>query len=161
MSARQRRKRADPALTLPQSARGMRGVEDGDFRMKTVGAVVLASGMLLGASAGQAADTSYVRVMSCKGPDAAMELYVPEGVLTGAIPSKPLINGLYALDLSGALKGKHLEHVHIREGADHKSIVVDQYTRGLPLTTIPMAGGTVNFDNRFGTNAKCEKYSSQ
>ena len=129
--------------------------------MKTMGAAVLACATLLGAGTGQAAEISYVRVMSCKGPDAAMELYVPEGVLTGAIPSKPLINGLYALDLSGALKGKHLERVHIREGADHKSIVVDQYTRGLPPTTIPMEGGTVDFDNRFGTSAKCEKYSSR
>lgn len=99
-----------------------------------------------------------VRVMSCQGPDAAMEIYLPEAVLTGAIAPSPRMDGFYMLDLSAAHKGKHLEPVHISATPDHKFLIVDQYTRGLPPTKIPLAGGTVNFDNRFGTKAKCEPY---
>ncbi len=32
---------------------------------------------------------------------------------------------------------------------------IDQYTRKLPTTRIPVNGGTVDFDQRFGTGAKC------
>ena len=108
-----------------------------------------------------AADPAMVRVVSCQGPDAAMEIYLPELLLTGAIPTPPRIEGWYLLDLSAAGKGKHLEPVHIGVSPDKKFLIVDQYTRGLPPTKIPMAGGTVNFDNRFGTNAKCTPYATQ
>jgi hypothetical protein len=40
-------------------------------------------------------------------------------------------------------------------------VIVDQYTRKLPATRIPVGGGTVNFDNRFGTNAKCDAFNQK
>ena len=45
--------------------------------------------------------------------------------------------------------------------ADGKSVIVNQYTRGLPPTRIPVDGGTVDFDQRFGTQAKCGPFQSQ
>ena len=122
----------------------------------------IAAALLLTAVPALARDGAMVRVITCKGPDAAMEIYIPEDVLTGALsPKNGVVDALYALDLSGALKGKHLERVHITQSPDHKGIVMTQYTRGLPPTAIPEAGGTVNFDNRFGTHAVCSKFSLQ
>ena len=68
--------------------------------------------------------------------------------------------GYYALDLSEANKGKPLEPVRISFSPDRKTVVVNQYTRGLPPTRIPVAGGTVDFDNRFGTAAKCGPFQA-
>ena len=48
-----------------------------------------------------------------------------------------------------------------KKPADKKTVIVDQYTRGLPPTRIPVAGGTVDFDQRFGTAAKCGPFRSQ
>ena len=44
---------------------------------------------------------------------------------------------------------------------DKKSVIVDQYTRKLPPTRVPVAGGTVDFDKRFGTAAKCGPFQAQ
>jgi hypothetical protein len=143
---------------MPQSAREMHAGEAGMI-MRILGRAIAAVALLSGAA--QAREGAMERVVTCKGPDASMEIYVPEDALTGAVPPKGgVIDGLYALDLSGALKGKHLERVHITESPDHKGIVVNQYTRGLPTTTIPKDGGTVNFDNRFGTHAVCGKFGA-
>ena len=52
-----------------------------------------------------------------------------------------------------------LEPVRLRSTKDNKSIVLDQFTRkGLKPATIPLAGGTLDFDQRFGTNARCEAF---
>jgi hypothetical protein len=69
--------------------------------------------------------------------------------------------GYYALDLTDANKGKMLEPVRVTLSADKTTVIVDQYTRGLPPTRIPTAGGTVDFDQRFGTAAKCGPFRSQ
>ncbi len=122
---------------------------------------IAAFGLLAGAVPASAADGGMERVMSCQGPDAAMEIYLPEAILTGAIATPPRIEGFYVLDLSAAHKGKHLEPVHIGVSADHKFLIVDQYTRGLPVTRIPIGGGTVDFDNRFGSKAVCRPYNAQ
>jgi hypothetical protein len=45
--------------------------------------------------------------------------------------------------------------------ADGKTVIVNQHTRGLPPTKIPVGGGTVDFDQRFGTGAKCGPFQSQ
>ncbi len=45
--------------------------------------------------------------------------------------------------------------------ADGKTVIVNQYTRGLPPTRIPVGGGTVDFDQRFGTGAKCGPFQAQ
>jgi hypothetical protein len=45
--------------------------------------------------------------------------------------------------------------------ADGKTVIVNQYTRSLPPTRIPVAGGTVDFDQRFGTGAKCGPFQAQ
>ena len=71
------------------------------------------------------------------------------------------IFGYYTLDLSGANNGKSLEPVKVSMTADGMTVIVNQYTRGLPPTRIPVDGGTVDFDQRFGTQAKCGPFRSQ
>jgi len=104
-------------------------------------------------------DAALVRVMVCKGPDASMEIYVPESTVNGGGArnvSLPVnADGMYTLDLTAAGKGKYLEPVHVRLAGDNKFLVVEQYLRGYPATRIPVGGGTVDFDNRFATGAKC------
>ena len=101
------------------------------------------------------------RVMKCAGVDATMEIYLPQSILTGGSTSllslRPTI-GWFALDLSAALKGKLLEPVRVSVSSDKKALIVDQYTRKLPATRVPLVGGVVDFDQRFGTNAKCEAF---
>ena len=71
------------------------------------------------------------------------------------------IFGYYALDLSEANKGKSLEPVKVSMTPDGKTVIVNQYTRGLSPTRIPVGGGTVDFDQRFGTGAKCGPFQAQ
>ena len=52
-----------------------------------------------------------------------------------------------------------MEPVRVSMSADGKTVTVDEYTRGLPRTAIPVAGGTVDFDQRFGTKAKCGRFN--
>lgn len=112
------------------------------------------------------ASASMIRMLACEGPDAKMEVYLPESaVMSGKAQmvqalSRPVI-GYYTLDLTEANKGKVLEPVKISMTADGKTVVVNQYTRGLPRTRIPVGGGTVDFDQRFGTKAKCGPFQFQ
>ena len=75
------------------------------------------------------------RVLSCVGPDARIEIYVPQADLSGAgiihARTGTKFTGLYALDLSGAGKGKTLEPIHLRYSRDRKAVIVDQDTRKL------------------------------
>jgi hypothetical protein len=110
-------------------------------------------------------EASMVRVLACEGPDAKMEVYVPESVVFGSggrasTLERPVI-GYYTLDLTEANKGKMLEPVRVSLSADKKTVIVDQYTRKLPPTRVPVAGGTVDFDKRFGTAAKCGPFQPQ
>ena len=109
-------------------------------------------------------DVPMTRIFACQGPDARMEIYVPQSlVLKRNIEKQGLggtVNGLYAFDLTGAQKGKVVEPVRLRSTKDNKSIVIEQFTRkGLKPATIPLAGGTLDFDQRFGTGARCEAFS--
>ena len=74
--------------------------------------------------------------------------------------AQPVI-GYYALDFSEVGKGKPLEPVKVSMRADGKTVIVNQYTRKLPPTSIPVGGGTVDFDQRFGTGAKCGAFQVQ
>jgi hypothetical protein len=117
------------------------------------------------APAALAEETAYRRVLSCQNDDGRMEVYVPQGVISGsgidnAKIAKP-VTGLYALDLTDAGKGKVLESVRVSLAPDKSAVIVDQYTRKLPPTKVPVAGGTVSFDNRFGTNAKCSAFNEE
>ncbi|MGV3634806.1 MAG: hypothetical protein ACO1NY_10700 [Pseudorhodoplanes sp.] len=108
-------------------------------------------------------DVPMTRVFACQGPDATIEVYIPQSVLTKRDVGKQglggTVNGLYALDLTGAQKGKVIEPVRLRSTKDNKAVVMDQFTRkGLKPATIPMAGGTLDFDQRFGSKAKCEPF---
>lgn len=105
-------------------------------------------------------DVPMTRIFACGGPDAKMEIYMPQSLLLKRNIEKQglggTVNGLYALDLSEAQKGKVVEPVRLRSTKDNKSIVIEQFTRkGLKPATIPMTGGTLDFDQRFGTAAKC------
>jgi hypothetical protein len=109
-------------------------------------------------------DAYMVRVLACAGPDAKMEVYLPQTIVFGR-EGKPLtlehpVIGYYTLDLTEVNKGKVLEPVRVRLSADRRNIVLDQYTRGLPPTRIPLSGGTVDFDKRFGTAAKCDAFQA-
>ena len=105
-----------------------------------------------------------IRVLACEGPDAKMEIYLPQSIVLAGNEAvrkmRPTI-GFYTLDLTEAGKGKPLEPVRVSMSADGKSIIVNQYTRKLPPTRIPAAGGVVNFDNRFGTDAKCGPFNDR
>ncbi len=111
-------------------------------------------------------DAWLIRMLSCEGPDAKMEVYVPQSIALEVSAAraraltKPVI-GYYTLDLTPYNKGKPLEPVKISMTADGKTVIVNQYTRGLPPTHIPLAGGTVDFDQRFGTGAKCGPFRYQ
>jgi hypothetical protein len=76
------------------------------------------------------------RVLSCEGPDAKMEVYLPEAIVTGRgirnIKFDKPITGAYSLDLTDAGKGKTLEPVRVSLSRDRKSVIVDQYTRRPP-----------------------------
>jgi hypothetical protein len=85
-------------------------------------------------------------------------VYLPQSIAGGSTPlaqalAQPVI-GYYALDLSEAGKGNPLEPVKVSMTADGSTVIVNQYTRGLPPTSIPVKGGTVNFDHRFGNSSE-------
>jgi hypothetical protein len=108
------------------------------------------------AAAKDAGQDAYMsRVLVCNGIDAKMEIYVPQSAENNDAVLVKSVIGYYALDLSEAGKGKPLEPVRVSLSADKKWIIVNQYTRKLPPTRIPIGGGTVDFDQRFGTGAKC------
>ena len=136
------------------------------FQMSTVLVVLCITGLAGPALAKDPGVDAYmVRMMSCTGPDAAMEVYIPESIASdvkGRVHDlqKPVI-GYYTLDLTPINKGKPLEPVKISMTTDGKTVIVNQYTRGLPPTRIPIGGGTVDFDQRFGTGAKCGPFQAQ
>jgi hypothetical protein len=106
-----------------------------------------------------AAQEAYSRVFACEGPDAKMEIYVPDSALRrdSTLKSGRPVLGFYALDLSDPdlNKGKALEVVLVRFAEHRRVLIVNQFTRGLPMTAIPIDGGVVNFDNRFASDDKC------
>lgn len=99
------------------------------------------------------------RMLHCISPDGdvSMELFLPNAAELGGGQKKPVI-GYYALDLEKIGKGKPLEPVKVWKDDEAKVLIVDQYTRGLPPTRVPLDGGVVNFDNRFGDGARCKPY---
>ncbi|MFZ2065241.1 MAG: hypothetical protein WAV27_04600 [Xanthobacteraceae bacterium] len=106
-----------------------------------------------------------IRMLSCTGPDATMEVYIPQSIALDPKSmvrdlQKPVI-GYYTLDLTSVNKGKPLEPIKVSMTADGKTVIVNQYTRGLRPTHIPIGGGTVDFDQRFGTAAKCGPFQAQ
>ncbi|MHC2440043.1 hypothetical protein [Bradyrhizobium sp. USDA 4451] len=108
--------------------------------------------------------TWLIRMISCKGNGVLMEIYLPQSVVFaphGGMAAGKTADGFYTLDLTELNKGKGLEPVHVTMSADKKSVTVDQYTRGLPPTRIPVSGGTVDFDQRFGIGATCGPFQAQ
>jgi hypothetical protein len=80
-----------------------------------------------------------IRMMVCTQQNSPnMEIYLPQSIVFGKKPlaevlAHPVI-GYYTLDLTGANKGKSLEPVKVSISADGKTVIVNQYTRGLPPT---------------------------
>lgn len=111
------------------------------------------------------ADVAMRRVFSCENGDAKMEVYIPEFAVTGRglanVKFGGQLMGAYSLDLTGAQKGKVLEPVRVSLAPDKKSVIVNQYTRQLPPTLVPIDGGTVSFDRRFAENAKCSPFNQE
>ena len=109
-------------------------------------------------------DAYMTRVLACDGVDAKMEVYLPQTLVTKgyqAVRKMKSTIGWYTLDLTSAEKGKVMEPVRVSMSADGKTVTVNQYTRGLAPTAIPVAGGTVDFDQRFGTKAKCAPFNQR
>jgi len=128
-------------------------------RLRLISATIVIFAALPAAAKDPGKEAYMIRVLACEGSDAKMEIYLPQSAVFDRDGGTRTINkaiiGYYALDLSEANKGKPLEPVRISLSPDKKTVIVEQYTRGLPPTRIPVAGGTVDFDNRFGTAAKC------
>jgi hypothetical protein len=134
-------------------------------QMKICTALTLAALTFFATNTVSAAEVAMRRVLSCEGPDAKMEVYLPEAVVIGrgiqnVKVAKPII-GAYSLDLTAAGKGKSLEPIRVLLSRDRKSVIIDQYTRKLPPTAIAVVGATVNFDQRFGTGAKCGPFNEE
>lgn len=105
-----------------------------------------------------------IRMIACKANGAQMEVFLPQSVVLaphGGMAAGKTADGYYTLDLTEFNKGKDLEPVHVTMSADKKFVTVDQYTRGLLPTRIPVGGGTVDFDHRFGLDAKCGPFQAQ
>jgi hypothetical protein len=134
-------------------------------RLALVGSMTLIFAGLPAVAKDPGKEAYMIRMLACEGPDAKMEVYLPQSVVFdrdgGARTINNSVIGYYALDLTEANKGKPLEPVRISLSPDKKTVIVEQYTRGLPPTCIPVAGGTVDFDNRFGTAAKCGPFQAQ
>jgi hypothetical protein len=112
-------------------------------------------------------EADMIRMFFCQGDGVTMEVFLPQAIenegdnaAMARKLTKPVI-GYYTLDLTSANKGKMLEPVKISMTEDGKTVIVDQYTRKLKPTRIPASGGTVDFDQRFGTGAKCGPFRSQ
>lgn len=120
---------------------------------------VAAAGLMASLIASQlSAQEAYNRVFLCDGDGVKMEIYIPESASRDfALKDGRPVLARYALDLSDPdlKKGKSLEAVLVRYAEDKRALVLYQFSRGLPLTVIPMGGGVVNFDNRFGSDARC------
>ena len=106
-------------------------------------------------------DGAMMRVLACTGDQVSMEVYLPQEVAFSDMLSMKPTYGYYTLDLTGPGKGKSLESVLVSISEDKKFVIVNQYTRKLPSTRVPIGGGTVDFDRRFGTHAKCGELSSK
>jgi hypothetical protein len=134
-------------------------------RLRLIGATIVVFAALPAAAKDPGQEAYMSRMLVCEGPDAKMEIYLPQSAVFDRDGGTRTINksiiGYYALDLSEANKGKQLEPVRISLSPDKKTVIVEQYTRGLPPTRIPVAGGKVDFDNRFGTAAKCGPFPSR
>lgn len=104
-----------------------------------------------------------IRMLLCNADGVAIEVYVPQSVVFAdhGMAAGQTVNGYYTLDLSDINKGKGLEPVRITMSADKTFITVNQTTRGLPPTKIPVGGGTVDFDQRFARHAKCGPFQAQ
>jgi hypothetical protein len=129
-----------------------------------VAAWLTAAGSFAAFAADSGQDAYMIRVIACKGDGVSMEVYLPQSIALDpdkwkVALAKPVI-GYYTLDLTGPGKGKPLEPVKVSMTSDGKTVVVNQYTRGLKPTRIPIGGGTVDFDQRFGTGAKCEAFGT-
>jgi hypothetical protein len=129
--------------------------------------LILAEAFIGPAAAKDPTDADWmIRMMVCTQEGTpTMEIYLPQSIVFGKKPlaqalAQPVI-GYYTLDLTGANKGKALEPVKVSMTADGKTVIVNQYTRGLPPTRIPVGGGTVDFDHRFATDAKCGPFQAQ
>jgi hypothetical protein len=137
--------------------------------MKRLALVTILCTLAVPAAAADPGSSAYtIRIVKCVGEGTGMEIYLPQSIvfkrdtaiLTNILSMPPTI-GWYTLDLTGAGKGKMLEPVRLSISPDKKTLIVNQYTRGLPPTHIPVAGGTVDFDQRFGKRAKCEELNTQ
>jgi hypothetical protein len=128
------------------------------------GGLALAAAMTLATVPAWAQNGALTRVLQCKNDNARVELYLPDAVARSGNDWRALEKttaGYYALDLSDAGKGKPLEPVRVTLSKDKRGLIVDQYTRGLPPSTVPLKGGKVSFDKRFAENMLCEPFNGE
>lgn len=95
------------------------------------------------------------------GDDVLMEIYLPNAVVFHGAPmddSRKPVAGFFVLDLEKLGKGRSMEPVKVWRDAKANVLKVDRFSRGLPLVSVPIDGGIVDFDNRFGEGARCKPY---
>jgi hypothetical protein len=109
-------------------------------------------------------ETPMTRIFACRGAGTTMEVYIPQDIAVDRNVEtdgleKPL-TGVYLVDMTKAERGKLLIPVKVSSTADKKAITVDQDLSGVKPATIPIKGGKVDFDKRFGAGATCGAYNS-
>jgi hypothetical protein len=122
-------------------------------------------------AAATAAPQAMMRVIACS-TDAKdlrhpmIEVYIPRSLGAGEGQAAILaklgasreVLGSYILDLSALGKGKSIEPVKVSLSSDKSGVIVNQFTRGLAPTTVPIAGAVVDFDHRFAEGATCPAF---
>lgn len=103
------------------------------------------------------------RAFVCRSADATIDIFLPQSLLSKRNIEKQglgrTVNGLYALELTGAQQSKVIEPVRLRSTKDNKAMTVELFTRkGLKPATLPLTGGELTFDPRSDARVKCEAF---
>src|SRR5262249_1022401 len=85
-----------------------------------IGAALVIFAALPAAAKDPGREAYMIRMLACEGPDAKMEIYLPESAVSDRTMIKNSVIGYYSLDLSEQNKGKPLEPVRVRLSPDKK-----------------------------------------
>jgi hypothetical protein len=93
-----------------------------------------------------------VPIFDCASPSGAkMQIYGPRDLN----PKSDAVLGYYALDLSQAGKNHGFKPVRLSFTKDWKSISVERFSRNADPVEIPISGGVVQFDRKWGEDTVC------
>ena len=113
----------------------------------------------LAPTSSSAQEGAFARVLQCKNQDARVELYLPTAIAHAGdgwqALEKTTPGYLRARPLAVPARASRWSPCASLSTKDKRGVVVDQYTRGLPPSTVPLKGGKVSFDKRFAENMTC------